>query len=135
MVVRSHPTPPLSYATAKTSTVKKHADPNPHFCDIENCCIMYPDIKIVDIEPETQHKFTVQNTRMNQENHTHRQTCIYAKQAILKKNCTSKKWFERVIIPNGIHDNRISTEMFFFTTLANQSSNFELEPLKKFFPR
>ena len=47
------------------STVKKHADPDPHFRDIKNCCLMYPDIKIVDIEPGTQHKFTVQNTRVN----------------------------------------------------------------------
>ena len=40
--------------------IKKHANHNQHFCDIENYCLMYPDMKIVDIVPGTQHKFTVQ---------------------------------------------------------------------------
>ena len=39
------------------SVVKKHADHSQHFCDIENYCLMYPDMKIVDIVPGKQHKF------------------------------------------------------------------------------
>ena len=36
------------------SAVKKHADHDQHFCDIENYCLMYPDMKIVDVVPGTQ---------------------------------------------------------------------------------
>ena len=42
------------------SAVKKHADHDRNFCDIENYCLMYPDMKIADVVPEIQYKFTVQ---------------------------------------------------------------------------
>ena len=42
------------------SNVKKHADQDQYFRDIETYCLMYPDMKIVDVVPGTQHKFTVQ---------------------------------------------------------------------------
>ena len=42
-------------------------------------------------------------------------------------NCASENWFEGVINPNVIHDNIVSIENFFCTTLTNQDVNFELE--------
>ena len=36
------------------SAVKEHADHDQNFCDIENHCLMYPDMKIVDVVPEAQ---------------------------------------------------------------------------------
>ena len=42
------------------SAIKKHADHEQYFCNIENYCLMYTDIKIVNVVSGTQDKFTVQ---------------------------------------------------------------------------
>ena len=42
------------------SAMKKHAEHDQYFCDIENYCLMYTDIKIVNVVPWTQEKSTVQ---------------------------------------------------------------------------
>ena len=34
------------------SALKKHADHDRNFCDIENYCLMYPDMKIADVAPK-----------------------------------------------------------------------------------
>ena len=44
------------------SAIKKHVDHEQYFCNIENYCLMYTDIKIVNVVSGTQDKFTVKNT-------------------------------------------------------------------------
>ena len=79
------------------SAVKKHADHDQHFCDIENYCLMYPDMKIGDVVPGTQQ---------------------------LVWELVIWEW---VINPNASYDNTISTEKFFRTALTNQDGKFKLE--------
>ena len=106
--------------------IKKHANHNQNFCDIENYCLMYPDMKIVDNVPGTQRKFTVQKYK-DELGRPYLKIDLYLCQAgNVEQNCTSENWFEGVINPNAIHDT-ISTEKFFCTTLTNQDGNFELE--------
>ena len=67
------------------SAVKKHADQDQNFCDIENYCLMYPDMKIVDVAPGAQHKFTVQKGKDEMGRSYSKIDLIYAKQSVLKK--------------------------------------------------
>ena len=109
------------------SAVKKHADHDQHFCDIENYCLMYPDMKIVDPVPGTQHKFTVQKYK-DELGRPYLKIDLYLCKAVnAEKTCTFENWFEGAINPNAIYDNTISAEKFFRTTLTNQDGKFELE--------
>ena len=67
------------------SAVKKHADHDQNFCDIENYCLMYPDMKIVDVVPGAQYKFTVQKCKDEMGRPYSKIDFNYAKQSILKK--------------------------------------------------
>ena len=89
---------------------------------------MYPDMKIVDVVPGTQHKLLFKNTKMNELGRLYSKIDLYLCKAVnVEKNCTSENWFEGVINPNAIYDNTISTEKFFLTTLTNQDGKFELD--------
>ena len=110
------------------SAVTKHADHDQHFWDIENYCLMYPDMKIVDVVPGTQHKFTVQKYKDEWTGKTiFKDRPVFMQSSQCWKNCTSENWFEGVINLNAIYDNTISTEKFFLTTLTNQDGKFELD--------
>ena len=114
------------------SNVKKHVDHDQHFCGIENNCFMYPDMKIVDVAPETRHKFTVQKYKDDLGRQYSKIDLYLRKSVNAEKNCTSENWFEEVINPNAIYDNTISAEKFFRSTLTNQDGNFELESPKNY---
>ena len=109
------------------SSVKKHVDHDQHFCDIENYCFMYPDMKIVDVAPGTRHKFTVPKCKDDLGRPCSKIDLYLRKSVNAEKNCTSENWFEEVINPNAIYDNTNSAEKFFRTTLTNQDGNFELD--------
>ena len=114
------------------SAVKKHADHDQHFCDTEDYCLMYPDMKIVDVVPGVQHKFNVQKSK-DELGGPYSKIDLYLCKAInSEKNCTSENWFEGVINPYAICDNTISTEKFLHTTFSNQDGKFELESLTSY---
>ena len=83
---------------------------------------MYPGMKIIDIAPGTQHKFTVQKYKDELGRpYSKIGLCLCkASHAEKKKDCSaSENWCEGVISPNAIHDNTTFTEKFFCTTLTN----------------
>ena len=67
------------------SAIKKHTDHDQNFCDIESYCLMYPDMKIVDVVPEAQHKCTVQKCKDEMGRPYSKIDLIYAKQSMPKK--------------------------------------------------
>ena len=73
------------------SAIKKHADHDQNFCDIESYCLMYPELcilmymKIADVVPEAQHKYTAQKCKDEMGRPYSKINLIYAKQSMPKK--------------------------------------------------
>ena len=79
-------------------------------------------MKIVNIVPGTQHKFTILKYKDDLGRLYSKIDLHLCKAGSVEKNCTSENWFEWVINPNAIHDNAVSNEKFFCITLTNQDS-------------
>ena len=109
------------------STVKKHADYEPHFCDIESCCLVYSNMSIVAVAPGRRHKFTVKTYKDELGRPYSKMDLHLCKVVNAEKNCASENWFDWVINPNAIYENKISTEKFFRITLTNQDGKLELD--------
>ena len=84
------------------STVQKHAEEDQYFRDIETYCLMYPDMKIVNVVSGTQHKFTVQKYKDELERPYSKIDLYLWKAVNAEKNCLSENCFEGVINLNAI---------------------------------